>query len=76
MDMVYIVRALVFLLETVLAAAGMTMSLNDAQTPPSGGTGVGSTDVVQAGVAVLTLTRGTGPSLQTYWTGYWTASGG
>ena len=32
--------------------------------------------MAQAGVAVLTLTRGTGQSLQIYWTGYWTASGG
>jgi len=74
--MVFLVQALVFLLETVLSAAGMTMRLDDAPTPPPGGTGVGTSDVVQAGVAVLTLTRGTGPSLHTYWTGYWTASGG
>ena len=73
--MLYLVRALVFLLETVLNVAGMTMTLADAQTPPVGGTGVGSTDVVQTGVAVLTLTRGAGPDLHTFWTGYWTAAG-
>jgi hypothetical protein len=32
--------------------------------------------VRSAVAAALTLTRGTGPGLQTYWTGYWTASGG
>jgi hypothetical protein len=65
----------VFLLETVLNAAGMSMKLVSAQTPPQGGTGVGATGVVQTGVAVLTLTRGTGQTLHTYWTGYWTAAG-
>jgi hypothetical protein len=74
--MVYIVRALVFLLETALAAVGVDMKLVSGQTPPQGGTLVGTTGVVQAGVAVLTLSRGTGQTLHTYWTGYWTAAGG
>jgi hypothetical protein len=75
MDMVYLVRALVFLLETALACVGVDMKLNEAQTPPQGGTLVGTTGVVEAGVAVLTLSRGTGQTLHTYWTGYWTAAG-
>jgi hypothetical protein len=73
--MLYLVRALVFLLQTVLNAAGMSMKLVSAPTPPQGGTGVGSTAVVQSGVAVLTLTRGAGQALSTFWTGYWTAAG-
>ena len=73
--MVYLVRALVFLLETALACVGVDMTLDDSPTPPQGGTLVGTTDVVQVGVAVLKLSRGTGPAQHTYWTGYWTASG-
>jgi len=73
--MVYLVRALVFLLDTALAAVGVDMKLASAQTPPQGGTLVGTTGVVEVGVAVVTLSRGTGQTLHTYWTGYWTAAG-
>ena len=73
--MVYIVRAFVFLLQTALACAGVNLTLAAAPTPPQGGTLLGTTNVVQVGVAVLTITRGTGPAMRTFWTGYWTASG-
>ena len=73
--MLFIVQAFVFLLETALAAAGVDLTLTAAPTPPQGGTLLGTTAVVQTGVAVLTISRGTGPSKRTFWTGYWTASG-
>jgi hypothetical protein len=73
--MLYIVRALVFLLETALACAGVDLMLADAPVAPEVGTLVGTTDVVQVGVVTLKLSRGTGPTLQTFWTGYWNASG-
>jgi hypothetical protein len=73
--MLYIVRALVFLLETALACVGVNLALADAPVPPEVGTLVGTTDVVQVGVVTLTLSRGTGPAMRTFWTGYWTATG-
>lgn len=73
--MVYLVRAMVFLLETALAAVGVDMTLADAPVAPENGTLVGTTDVVQVGVVTLALTRGSGPTLQTFWNGYWDASG-
>ena len=73
--MLYIVLAMVFLLTTALAAAGVTLSLSDAPNAPEGATLLGTTGVVQVGVVVLTITRGSGPSLRTYFTGYRTASG-
>jgi hypothetical protein len=73
--MLYIVKALVFLLETALACVGVTMTLGEAPVAPETGTLVGTTDVVQIGVVTLKLTRGTGPTQQTFWTGYWNASG-
>ena len=73
--MLFIVQAFVFLLETALGAAGVDLTLTAAPTPPQDGTLLGTTAVVQTGVAVLTISRGTGPSKRTFWTGYWTASG-
>jgi hypothetical protein len=73
--MLFIVQAFVFLLETALGAAGVDLTLAAAQTPPQGGTLLGTTAVVQTGVAVLTISRGTGQSKCTFWTGYWTAAG-
>ena len=73
--MLYIVRAFVFLLETALACSGVDLTLTDAPNAPEGATDLGTTGVVQVGVVVLTITRGTGPALRTFWTGYWTASG-
>ncbi len=35
----------------------------------------GTTSVVQNGYVVQAFTRGTGPSKQTFWTGYWSAAG-
>jgi hypothetical protein len=74
--MLYIVKALVFLLQTALAARGVDLTLTAAQSAPQGATLLGTTAVVQVGYVVLTISRGTGPSKQTFWTGYWTASGG
>ena len=73
--MLYVVRALVFLLETALRASGVDLTLTAAQSAPQGGTLLGTTAVVQTGVAVLTISRGTGQSKRTFWTGYWTAAG-
>ena len=73
--MLYIVLAMVFLLTTALAAAGVSLSVGDAPNAPEGATLLGTTGAVQVGVLVLTITRGTGPALKTYFTGYWTASG-
>ena len=47
----------------------------DVLVPSESGTDVGTSDVIQVGTAVLTLSRGTGPAQHTYWTGYWTAAG-
>ena len=73
--MQFIVQACVFLLETALGCAGVTLTLADAPNAPEGATLLGTTGAVQVGVLTLAITRGTGPSLRTYFTGYWTASG-
>ena len=70
--MLYIVRALVFLLETALAASGVTITLAAQAQPPTDGTLLGSVPVLAQPVRTLKLTRGTGPALVTFWTGYWT----
>ena len=70
--MLYIVRAPVFLLETALAASGVTMTLTAEAQPPQGGTLLGTAPALVLPVRTLKLTRGTGPSLQTFWKGYWT----
>ena len=70
--MVHLVRALVFLLQTALDAAGMTMTLVAQDTPPEGGTALGSAPALVLPVRTLTITRGTGPTMETFWIGYWT----
>ena len=70
--MLYIVRALVFLLETAVAASGVVMTLTAEATPPSDGTLLGTAPALVQPVRTLKLTRGTGPSLVTFWKGYWT----
>ena len=73
--MVYIVRALVYLLQTAVGAAGVDLTVTAAQSAPSGAPLLGTTSVVQNGYVVQTFTRGTGQSRQTFWTGYWSAAG-
>jgi len=73
--MQYIVQAMVFLLQTALGASGVNLTLTAAQSAPPGATLLGTTAVVQVGFVVLTMSRGTGPSKHTYWTGYWSAAG-
>ena len=73
--MLYIVRALVFLLQTALGASGVDLTVTATQSQPQGATLLGTTSVVQTGYVVQTFTRGTGPSKQTFWTGYWSAAG-
>ena len=73
--MQYIVQAFVFLLQTALGCSGVDLTLTTAQSAPQGVTVLGTTAVVQTGVVVLTISRGTGPSKHTYWTGYWTHAG-
>jgi hypothetical protein len=70
--MLYIVRALVFLLETAVAASGVTVTLSAESQPPTGATLLGSVPALALPVRTLKLTRGTGPGLRTFWTGYWT----
>ena len=69
--MLYIVRALVFLLETAVAASGVTVTLAAQTQPPTGATLLGSVPALSLPVRTVKLTRGTGPSLETFWTGYW-----
>jgi hypothetical protein len=45
--------------------------LREAARPP-GATLLGTAPVLVLPVRTLKLTRGTGPGLQTFWTGYWT----
>jgi hypothetical protein len=73
--MQYIVQAFVFLLQTALGCSGVDLTLTAAQTPPQGAALLGTTAVVESGVAVLTISRGTGQSKRTFWTGYWSAAG-
>jgi len=73
--MLYIVRALVFLLQTALGASGVDLTVTATQSQPQGATLLGTTSVVQNGYVVQTFTRGTGPTKQTFWTGYWSAAG-
>ena len=73
--MQFIVQAFVFLLQTALGASGVDLTLTAAPSAPQGATLLGTTAVVQTGVAVLTISRGTGPSKRTFWTGYWSAAG-
>ncbi len=70
--MLYLVRALVFLLETAVAASGVTVTLGAAAQPPTGAALLGSVPALVLPVRTVKLTRGTGPSLVTFWTGYWT----
>ena len=69
---VYLVRALVYLLEMVLAVSGVTMTLTAESQPPTDGRLLGSVPVLSLPGRTLKLTRGTGPTLHTYWKGYWT----
>jgi hypothetical protein len=62
----------VFLLETAVAVAGVTMTIGAQAQPPAGGTLLGSAPALALPFRTLKLTRGTGPGLQTFWTGYWT----
>jgi hypothetical protein len=75
MTMQFIVQAFVFLLQTALGASGVDLTLTAAQFAPQGATLLGTTAVVQTGVAVLTISRGTGQAKRTFWTGYWSAAG-
>jgi hypothetical protein len=71
-NMLYLVRALVFLLQTAVAAGGVTVTLTAEATPPTDATLLGTVPALVLPVRTLKLTRGTGPALRTYWTGYWT----
>ncbi len=73
--MQFIVQAFVFLLETALGAAGVDLVVTASPSAPPGATLLGTTAVVQTGYVVHTISRGTGPTLKTYWTGYWSAAG-
>ena len=70
--MQFIVQALVFLLQTALGCAGVDLKLTAAQSAPQGATSLGTTAVVQTGVVVLPISRGSGETLHVFWTGYWT----
>ena len=70
--MLYLVRALVYLLQTAVAASGVTMTLTAEAQPPGDGTLLGTAPALSQPVRTLKLTRGAGPALKTFWTGYWT----
>jgi hypothetical protein len=55
--MLYIVRALVFLLETALAVAGVTVTLSAEAQPAVGGTLLGSAPALALPNRTLKLTR-------------------
>jgi hypothetical protein len=55
-----------------VVAAGVTMTLAAQAQPPTDGTLLGSVPALSQPVRTLKLTRGTGPGLVTFWTGYWT----
>jgi len=73
--MLFIVQAFVFLLQTALGASGVNLTLTAAGSAPSGATLLGTTAVVQSGVAALTISRGSGETMHTCFTGYWTHAG-
>jgi hypothetical protein len=73
--MLYIVRALVYLLQTALDASGVDLTVTTSQSAPPGAPLLGTTSVMQNGYVVQTFTRGTGPAKTTFWTGYWSAAG-
>jgi hypothetical protein len=70
-NMLYLVRALVYLLETALAASGVTMTLTAEAQPPVGGTSLGSAPALVLPNRTLRMTRGTGPALRIFFTGHW-----
>ena len=47
--MLYIVKALVFLLQTALGASGVDLTVTATQSQPQGATLLGTTSVVQTG---------------------------
>jgi len=51
----------------------VTMTLTAEAQPPPDGTLLGTAPALVLPVRTLKLTRGTGPSLQIFWKGYWTA---
>jgi hypothetical protein len=53
-----------------VVAAGVTMTLTAEAQPPVGGALLGS--ALALPTRTVKLTRGTGPTLQTFWTGHWT----
>ncbi len=68
----YIVHAFVFLMKTALAAAGVTMTLTASGTTPEGATPLGNTEVGTPPTSIiLTITRGAGQTLETFFTGFW-----
>ena len=74
---IYFARLAAFVLTTLLALTSRTfqMPLTAAGSAPSHGILLGTTNVVQVGVVILKLTTGTGPTLKTYATFYYTAAG-
>jgi hypothetical protein len=64
------VRALCFLLATVLDAAGVALTLTTVAQQPGSGYNLGTT-AVGSNYNVVSITTGTGPTLVTHFTGYW-----
>jgi hypothetical protein len=73
--MVGLVYAMVFLLNTALNAVGIVLNLTFAADPPEGSSLLGSVGSLggsdEPGAFILRMTRGSGPSLRTYFTGHW-----
>jgi len=68
----YLVRAMVYLLQVALGASGMAMLVTSQAQPPSPGTNLGTAAVLGSPVRVLRIVRGTGQQQVVLWTGYWT----
>ena len=73
-----LVYAMVFLLNTVLAAVGVVLSLSLDPAAPQGSSLLGTMPPLGggpvSGVYVLKMTRGTGQALRTVFAGHWLVS--
>ena len=70
--MLYLARAMVYLLTVIVNAAGATFTLSAEAQPPVGGTLLGSAPALVLPIRKLVIARGTGPTSVVLFTGYWT----
>ena len=71
--MIRFIKAAVYLLVTSLGMGdGPDIVLTDVAQAPGGGFNLGQCTVDGAGFSVLSISTGTGPTLETHFVGYWT----